>query len=273
MSLIIAATDFTNVAQNAVKYACGLAAAQNADVLILHSYIMPVMFSDVPVPSSLVNDAQADAETQMKEVVNDMSLCFPSLNIKGKVVYGDTIDILDEYEQGTKPLLIVVGNSLSGETSTWIDNTLLSEFKKLKYPVLAVPPNMVFMPVKKICLAFDNKHTGNDVAFEQLTQIADVLRAELHILNAQTDAHNQDNNADIDPAAKKKLAAANPHYHLVFNAEDTDNAILDFAKNNNVDWLVMIPRKHSFFEGLFHKSHTKAVSQLSHIPIVALHEQ
>ncbi len=58
MPLIIAATDFSDIAQNAVKYACNLAIAQKADLLILHSYIMPVMFSDVPIPAALVNDAQ-----------------------------------------------------------------------------------------------------------------------------------------------------------------------------------------------------------------------
>ena len=169
-------------------------------------------------------------------------------------------------------MMIVVGNSIAGDKNTWLDNTLREEFKKLKYPVLAVPPHMEYKPVQKICFAFDNKHTGNDVALQQLSDLTASLHAELHVLNTQPDVHNQDNNLDIDPNTKNKLSAANPHYHIVFDVQDIDGAINEFAEKNNMDWLVMIPRKHSFFEGLFHKSHTKAVTQNSPIPIVALHE-
>ena len=272
MPLIIAATDFSDVAQNAVKYACKLAVAQNAQVLILHSYIIPVMFSDVPIPSTLATDAQNDAEKQMKNLVKDLTQTFPELKIKGRVVYGDTVGILDDYEKHTKPLLIVVGNSIAGDKTTWLDNTLREEFKKLKYPVLAVPPHMDYKPVQKICFAFDNKHAGNDIALEQLTNLTAALKAELHVLNTLPDVHSQDNNADIDRGAKKQLSAANPHYHFLFDVQDIDGTIQDFVEKNKMDWLVMIPRKHSFFEGLFHKSHTKTVTQNSHIPIVALHE-
>ncbi len=138
---------------------------------------------------------------------------------------------------------------------------MLTEFRKLKYPVLAVPPGHEYKQVQKICFAFDNKHTGNDIALAQLTNIATALKAELYVLNAQSDGHNQDNNIDIDEAAKIALSAANPHYHMVYNVQDVDAVIQDFVKNKSMDLLVMIPRKHSFFEGLFHKSHTKATAQ------------
>jgi nucleotide-binding universal stress UspA family protein len=51
-----------------------------------------------------------------------------------------------------------------------------------------------------------------------------------------------------------------------------EEAIEDFIEKNEIDWLVMIPRKHSFFEGLFHKSHSKAIARRVRIPLVALHE-
>jgi hypothetical protein len=39
-----------------------------------------------------------------------------------------------------------------------------------------------------------------------------------------------------------------------------------------MDWLVVIPHRHSFFEGLFHKGHVKAMVRMSKVPIVALHD-
>src|ERR1039458_3926639 len=120
MPLIITATDFSEVAENAVNYACNLASTQSAHVVIVHSFIIPVMFSDIPMPGSLITDAQNDAEEQMKKLVNIMMLSFPGLAIDGKVIYGDTIDALSDYsEENNKPWMIIVGNSSFGEYSYW----------------------------------------------------------------------------------------------------------------------------------------------------------
>jgi nucleotide-binding universal stress UspA family protein len=131
---------------------------------------------------------------------------------------------------------------------------------------------MEYGPVKKICFAFDNKHTGNDIAFSQLTSLVTAMGAELHVLYMRSNTHGMDVNTDIDQDAKKKLSTVNVQYHIVPDVKDIDSAIINFVEQNKMDWLVMIPRKHSFFEGLFYKSHTKTAAQNAHLPIVALHE-
>ena len=271
MPLIIIATDFSSIAENAANYACQLAVAQNARVTIIHSFVFPVMFSDIPLPATLINDTENDLDTQMKKLVDNLKMSYPGLDIQGVVIDGDLINALDDYTQiNQEPWLVVLGNSNTGEYSTWESNAIAA-FKHLKYPVLAVPPDVKYKPVKKICLAFDNKHEGNDVAFTQLRDIALALNAQLDILNAQIDVENRDNIHTADDQTQKILAPANPHFNTVYET-NIDNAIEDFIGKNNIDWLVMIPRKHSFFEGLFHKSHSKAMTHRTHIPLVALHE-
>src|SRR5579872_4877218 len=180
MLLIITATDFSEVAENAVNYACKLASAQKAQIIILHSFIIPVMFSDIPIPGSLITDAQSDAEIQMSKLVGDMTTSHPGLDIKGKVIYGDTVDVLDEYTlDHNYPWLIVVGNSGPSENNSWPDSTLMNVFKKMEYPVLAIPPGLVYHTVQRICFAFDNKHKGNDAALQQIKDLTQRLNAEL----------------------------------------------------------------------------------------------
>ena len=273
MPLIIAATDFSDVAENAVNYACSLATAQKAEVMIIHSFIVPIMFSDVPMPVSLMNDEQQYAETQMEKLVARMSLLFHEIKINGRVIYGDTISVIEDYsEQNSRPWLVVVGNSSSGENSTWPDSVLVDAFKKLEFPVLGVPQGALFDNIQRLCLAFDNKHSGNNTALQQVTEISKRLNAELHVLNVQPDVHNQDNNPDIDKNAKNILDSVNARYHFIFESANVDGTIKDYIAANDIDWLIMIPRKHSFFEGLFHRSHTKSVAHHIQIPILALHD-
>ncbi|MES2704638.1 MAG: universal stress protein [Bacteroidota bacterium] len=272
MPLIIAATDFSAVADNAVNYACDLATTRGADVLVTHSYVFPVMFSDLPLPASLITEAQTDAEDHMRRLTAQLQAAYPQIKIKGQVDYGDIINTLSDYGKENKtPWLIVIGNSVAGEKATWPENTLVDALKKLKYPVLAVPPAATYQPVKNICFAFDNRHKDNDNALTQLTAIVSGLGASLHVLHAQPDPANSGGAVEIDGRAKELLGAVDTVYHVVHET-NIDDSIQEFISGSNIDWLVLLPRKHSFFEGLFHKSHTKAIAHHAQIPILALHE-
>ena len=272
MALIITATDFSEVAENAVNYACQLATSCHAHVVVLHSFMLPVMFNDLPMQGSIVVDEQKDAEAQMTKLIQRLSQDFSGLKVEGKVIYGDTLDILEDYkENALAPMMVVVGNSSLHETNSWSESVLINAFKSLHYPVLAIPPGAKFKPVKKICFAADSIHGGYDLAVGQLKNIAIELRAEIHVLHIITTGKHQENtNPETD--LKGQLAEFNPHYHLVYDAGNTDNAILDFGAANEIDWLIMMPRKHSFFNALFHKSHTRSLVHQSHLPILALHE-
>lgn len=269
MSLIIAATDFSEVAENAVRYACALAATQKSKVTIIHSFIIPVMFSDIPMPGSLVSDAQTEAEERMEELVAKMKASYPDITVIGRVVAGNTIDALDDYiDEDHTPWLVAVGNN-SKDSSSWPDNVMMDTLRKLAYPVLAVPPSYSYQAVKNICFAFDNRHTGNDYAFHQVVEITRKLDASLHVLNIQTGPDQQEINVD----AKTRLSLVNPQFHIIHGSQNIDASIQDFVNGNNIDILILTPHAHSFFEGLFHKSHTKSVTHDATIPVVAVHEQ
>ena len=68
------------------------------------------------------------------------------------------------------------------------------------------------------------------------------------------------------------LAPLNPVYHYV-EKEHVEDGIKAFMEQNQMDWLIIVPHKHSFFEGLFHKSHTKAIMKSVPVPLIALKEK
>ena len=55
--------------------------------------------------------------------------------------------------------------------------------------------------------------------------------------------------------------------------ESVEDGINGFLADNQMDWLMIMPHKQSFFEWLFHKSHTKAIVKTVQIPLVAIHEK
>ncbi len=270
MALFIVATDFTEAAGNAASYACKLALSQNAELMVLHCYDIPIMFSDVPIPSPVI-DAEQMAEDAMKNLLLSLHDSFPQLTISSKVVFGNLVDAIDDYAEAVEaPMLILAGNSYSEENPAWSDSTLLQTLRHLKYPVLAIPEETAYTDVRKIGFAYDNKYEGSDLALVELREIAIRTGAELHVLYAQPEIVMDGVDTEINNAAKNILAAADPLYHVYYE-HNIDDAIHDFASKFNIDWLAIIPRKHSFFENIFHKSHTKVMVNEAHIPVLALH--
>ena len=272
MPEIIAATDFSDIADNAVRYACNLALNTDASVIVAHSFIIPVAFSDTPMPVMPVDEGREIAEERMTTLIGQLQAEFPELPITGKVMYGDIVDSLQEYiEEEVKPWLIVLGNSdVDDDSAMWLGSTVLNALKNLPYPVMAVPPGVSYKPVKKICFTSDVKHVTNHLPSQQLLGLVTETKAELHVLNV---GHNNEGiTADTvmeNEELHMYLSAAAPQYHFV-DSTDIDAAIQNFVEANQVDWLVAIPHKHSFFE--FHKSHVKAMVRMTHIPLVALHD-
>lgn len=270
MALIIAATDFTEVGDNSVTYACQLAHGHGARVFIVHTFIMPVLFSDVPMPASMLNDEQKDAEERIESLVASLSAKYDGLSVKGRVIYGDTIEILDEIREESKDLwMVVLGNSSLAQIDIWPDNVLLDAIKRLKFPVLAVPQDVTFRNVTRICLAVDNNPAGYANAIARMRSIDLLLHAEWHVLHVSAP-----NETGVFPSAEMRslIEDLNPEYHSVDLVHGTDDTILSFIQEHEFDWLVMMPRKHSFFEAILHKSHTRALARSCRIPILAIHE-
>lgn len=270
MPSIIAATDFSHVADNAIRYACDMAKSIDATVTIVHSFIIPVAFSDTTMPVMPIDEGVSIAEDRMKEIINDIQTDYPNLHIKSKILYGDLVDSLQEYveEENEHPMAIVVGNSGSGNSALWLGSTVLSALKQLPFTVIAVPEESKYRNIQNICFAIDLQHIPENLPLNQLHQLTELTKASLHVLNINTKPENAI--FFEDTSLPDMLESLSPHYHH-YQAENLDQEIQEFIVREHMDWLIILPLKHPFFEGLFHKSHTKAVVKAAHIPVVALH--
>jgi nucleotide-binding universal stress UspA family protein len=271
MPIILTATDFSDITNKAVNYACQLASEHAASVIVLHSYVIPIAFSDNPMPVMPLEEGQKIAEDRLNELVQQLNTFYPGISITGKVIYGDIMDNLEDYiEQETKPWLVILGNN--GDTSLLSDSAALNALRTLPLPVLAVPADTVYRPVHTVCFAYDCKQPTNLLPIQELTELVTGMNIELHLLSVADRTQEEDAaHAEQSRQLHKLLNPLQPQYHFVAN-NNIDEAIQAFVASNHIDWLVLAPHKHSFFESFFHKSHTAAMVRMSHIPLVSLHQ-
>ncbi len=273
MQKIIVATDFSEVAHNAVQYACSLAQDFDAAVTIVHSFIVPVAFSDTPMPLMPVDEAKQIAEERVQKMLEDLRHGFPDLQVDTRILYGSIVDCLEEMVEKEQPWMVVLGNSGADNNALWLGSNVLTALKTMKCTVMAVPSGVTYRRPAHLCFACDFKNIADHLQTENLMHLVRSTSAKLHVLNVDFQNKNYDSEMMLEStelhAALKPL---DPVYHYV-EQEDVEEGIESFVAANQMDWLIIVPHKHSFFERLFHKSHTREIMKVVTVPLVALHER
>jgi len=272
MSLIITATDFSTIANDAVHYACQLAHAYKATVTVVHAYNIPVTFNENPMPVMPIEESRAIAQKSLDEMVTSLSKTYPGLQINSHLTFGDITEGIIDFAKNNKPWMAVVGNSLSEDDTYWFGGNLLQLMRDTPFPVLAIPHGIEFKTPHKICLACDYKKVIGHLPAQNLVNLVAITGASLQVLNIDHDNRSFGTDTPLESTElHKMIGEANPTYNYI-DSEDIDEGIQNFIEQNNIDWLVVTPHKHGFIEGLFHKSRTKSIARHTHIPILALHE-
>jgi nucleotide-binding universal stress UspA family protein len=220
-----------------------------------------------------IDEGKEIAEERMEELTTGLRTSYPGLDISSKIMFGDIVDCIEEYTEKEVPLMVLLGNSGTGDSNLWLGSNVLSALKSLHKTVVAVPQNASYKKPEKVCFACDFKHVTDHFQSSKLVSLTQTLGAQLHVLNVDNQNKHFTSETPIESSElHQMLAQLNPVYHYV-EKENVEEGIKEFIDENHMDWLVIVPHKHSFFEGLFHKGHTKAIMKMVNIPLVAIHEK
>src|SRR4051812_14899579 len=126
MSVIIAATDYSTIGDNAIQYAAGLAADWGHSLEVLHAYFIPVTFNDPSMPIIPPDNMMEAAQKRMDETMARLKEQFPQVTIKGTVSYGDIQDVLEDAVDELKPMLVVAGSHGDDDADMWMGSTTLA---------------------------------------------------------------------------------------------------------------------------------------------------
>lgn len=270
MSVIFVATDYSAISENAVQYGAGLARQWGAGLTLLHSYFIPLTFNDPAIPIMPVDDLKHTADERMEQLLSKVKAEFPELTITSKVEYGDVQENLEDAVNEQQPSLIIVGSHGADDADMWMGSTTINLLRNAHCPVLAVPPHATFIPVKNICLALDLSKENSDLPFTAIDELQKISNTSIHLLHVVKVGEEATVSFDNTPLAQK-IQNENVTVRQVETSGEVDDKIASFAESEGMQWLAVVPQHYSFWDSLFHKSHTKAVVKRSPIPVLALH--
>jgi nucleotide-binding universal stress UspA family protein len=273
MNSILVPTDFSSVADNAMNYAISMADYYQLDIILYHVVQMSSPNVTEQIHLDFIPEVTENAKHKLNEKVKLLKTQFPQISFHTKIEYGLFLESLKKTCEDLGPICMVMGISGNGDgMDKIIGSNALNVMTELKFPLIIAPKYATFKPIENICFACDLKNVLSSTPIVALKAFSKLFNANMHILNIDY------NNKNFTPDTQNDLIILNDmldhikhEFHFIVD-ENVQHAIDIFVNNHPIDMLIMLPKKHSFFASLFHKSQSKEMAYHSHIPLLALHQ-
>ena len=266
MKTIIVPVDFSAVSYNACLYAAKMAEDIKAELVLLHVMELPASVAEFPVTQDVFEEIGMEQELKQ---LQDKLLAETNnkVDIQTKNVLGSAEYEIKEFCNRKKPFVVVMGtHSYSLIDRFFTGSTTVYSAKHLRYPVLIIPSNVQYKPVKKIALASDMKNIY-EIPAHEIEMIVKYFKAELQIFYAGKNQQQISRHSLPSLLLDHRLVNLDPQLYFVED-EDVLKGISSLAKKHDTDILMVIPKKH----GPFHKSQSKDFIFYTDVPVMAIHE-
>ncbi len=276
MKTIVVPTDFSTISLNAVNYAADLACVIGTNLSLIHVCIIPFTLSEVPPPTINMEEFVTDAEEKIRELKEKINYRLgEKLTIYTVVKQGDVVSEIDEYCNTVNPYAVVMGAESSGAFERFLigGGKTISSMRKLSWPLIVVPPEVKFVSMKKIGLACDLRDVVETIPGNEIKSLVTEFHAELHVLHVKKEGEDDLGPESVEESGwlQEILVGLNPKYHFI-RGTDIEKSISEFAEQNELDLLIVIPKKHNLISKMFQHSHSKRLVLQTHVPVMAIHE-
>ena len=271
MSTIIAATNYTELAENAVAFAAGIARQNNYRLILLNDFSVSVH----------AMNARLSAE-RIEELIDENKLLLESkallladqygIEVISKATFSFVEDAIEEVVAQYNAELIVMGMEEKSLEQELLGNTTTSIIKKLHSPVLAVPANARFNGEKKVLFACDVLHGVSEQILARIKQMALINNAEVEVLLINETVEEL-KAVGVDPNSlhiiDKGLDGIDYYYKNV-KSDSIIDGIAREIKRMEADLLIMVPEPHGFWDSMVHRSKTRLMASGLNIPLFSI---
>jgi nucleotide-binding universal stress UspA family protein len=261
MNTVIIPVDFSETSLNAASYAAQLLSGHYGVTMVLyHSY-------------SKASEAESATESLEKLKADLMK----GHILKMEVLAHEESDFVDGLEKAARHRradLVIMGiTGKSAIAQVFFGSNTLKMAERKVCPVLIIPENAIFSPIKNVMLTSDFKNTLNTTPSVPIKDFLNIFKPQLHIVNVDNEHYISltENYETEKQELKKMFADYNPEFYFM-RLFDVDEAINLFAESRNIDLIIAVQKNSSFIGKLLNGSRTKTLTYHSKMPIMIMHE-
>lgn len=281
MDRILIPTDFSDASVNSVAYGLQLASDLKLPVTLVHvielyRYAAGTSESDIYTELSS-NDQQQifikNAREGFDKLLNELKpKLSPIPKIDIQIKPGNLIlELQNELEKAD--VLFIILSVTKKTKKGYLSTHEFSIFNKLNRPIILIPQNAQYKPIKKIMYAASiNPSDPKVISF--LAHQADTMGAQLqiaHILSEKDNFQQEIISRGFIDLIKETIPQGNISYFFK-NNKDVIEGIGQLANDEQADVLVLLKKVKPLISSIINKSNTERLSYLLNIPVMYYHE-
>lgn len=273
MKKIIVPIDFSDCSRNALKNAIIVAERMNMELILLHSFMLPVATTDgTPlIVGSMIDDLQKASESSMTDFIKktpELDRVKYSTEITAGLLLSALTDVLEKHDVA---YVIMGTHGASGLKKVFMGSNAYTVIKNVECPVIALPEDADITKMKKIAMSGDYKHSPAAHSIEPVIALTKAFFAHLSVIHIDQDKDLEHDEIEIAKSLEKYLKKVNHSFHFKRDY-DVEDGLLAFSKEENIDLLVMISRHHSFIDRIARGSETKRLVMDIPMPLMIMPE-
>ncbi|WP_420601120.1 universal stress protein [Flagellimonas sp.] len=276
MKQILIPTDFSKNARNAIAYGLNFLKDQQCNIHFLHTYTPAFYRMDYvmggPTFSAIPDPSVELSLIGLEKSVNYAREKFPNPNHKYNMLSSFntlTDEIKTSCEKWNIALIVMGTQGATGAKEIFLGTNTVHTLRKAQVPVLVVPEKCEYRKVETILFPTDYLSDYKMEELEFLIDQAKMLNAEITVLHVNEKAHISEIQKKNKQLLAEKLKDVK-HKFAWDNENFMPNAIHQFIQENDIDLLVMMNRKHNFFERLLIKPNVDTIGFHITIPFLVI---
>jgi len=272
MKKIVVPVSFAPNARAAAQYAADLAVAVGAELELVHVVQRPGTFTKRPMPEFVFEELLDGGYFLLQDLSKELvGRAGGKIHVRTILEIGEVAEKLREVCVRLQPFLIVMGAGEKGEKAGLDAGQTVRAMHRLPYPLLVVPADAVFHGVRRIAIACDQEdiYSGVSGVLPFLKELNGLLGAKLEVVHVVVNGESLGEAAQEYSGWKKVMDAFGEELHVV-REDVVERGVHDFLERHPVDWLLVLPKKHSLLE--FHRSRAKEIVLRSAVPVMSVHE-
>lgn len=233
---LLVGTDFSESADNALRYAAELAIKSNGEIIVAH-----VFQSMSPTGKMGLNSKiREDAESEMKTTLDELKIAYPSLKkVKSSIIKGEAHNKLEVLFKREKLDLLIIGTKgEANESSIFLGNVAGKFIRLADMPMLMIPTASRFKNINKIVFAIKRTKINQKKTVAPLKKILSLFGARLTILHVNTDIKKMKIGSRLSKLANNLITIESDRFY---------KPIEKFVESGNFGMLCVIRRKRGFF--------------------------
>ncbi|MEO0527863.1 MAG: universal stress protein [Bacteroidota bacterium] len=278
MKQVLIPTDFSKNAWNAISYALEFYKNEVCIFYFLHTYTPSFYRADYiiggPSHSAIPDVGVMISLMGLEKTLKDAREQFSNEKHSYEILSAFNL-LTDEIKKVCKKKnidIIVMGTQgATGAKEIFLGTHTVYTIRKTKTPILIIPKNYGYKPIHTILFPTDYWSRYKEGELKPILDLAKMQGASITVLHAtEEDPLNQKqkkNKAFLDLCLDEI-----PHTFEEVEQEYMPDVINRYIKDNDMDFLVMMNRKHSFFERLMFKQNVDAIGFHCTIPFLVIRD-